>query len=50
MASEIAIIKVPAPIVTLQQFAELEGVSERTAYGERKRTTGTGFNKTTESA
>lgn len=32
MASEIAIIKVPAPIVTLQQFAELEGVSERTAY------------------
>lgn len=26
MASEIAIIKVPAPIVTLQQFAELEGV------------------------
>lgn len=25
MASEIAIIKVPAPIVTLQQFAELEG-------------------------
>ncbi len=35
MASEIAIIKVPAPIVTLQQFAELEGVSERTAYGTR---------------
>jgi hypothetical protein len=32
MASEIAIFKVPAPIVTLQQFAELEGVSERTAY------------------
>ncbi len=32
MAFEIAIIKVPAPIVTLQQFAELEGVSERTAY------------------
>ena len=32
MASEIAIIKVPAPIVTLQQFAELGGVSERTAY------------------
>lgn len=32
MASEIAIIKIPAPIVTLQQFAELEGVSERTAY------------------
>jgi hypothetical protein len=32
MASEIAIIKVPAPIITLQQFAELEGVSERTAY------------------
>jgi len=32
MASEIAIIKVPAPIVSLQQFAELEGVSERTAY------------------
>ena len=32
MASEIANIKVPAPIVTLQQFAELEGVSERTAY------------------
>ncbi len=35
MASEIAIIKVPAPIVTLQQFAELEGVSERTAYRPR---------------
>lgn len=32
MASEIAIIKIPAPIVSLQQFAELEGVSERTAY------------------
>lgn len=32
MASEIAIIKVPAPVVTLQQFAALEGVSERTAY------------------
>lgn len=37
MASEIAIIKVPAPIVTLQQFAELEGVSYRTA---RRWTTG----------
>nr|WP_240740095.1 hypothetical protein [Klebsiella pneumoniae] len=32
MASEIAIIKIPSPVVTLQQFAELEGVSERTAY------------------
>lgn len=33
MASEIAIIKIPAPIVTLQQLsAELEGVSERTVY------------------
>lgn len=32
MASEIAIIKVPAPIVTLQQFVALEGVFERTAY------------------
>ncbi|QOL13269.1 hypothetical protein [Dickeya dianthicola] len=32
MASEIAIIRLPAPVVTLQQFAELEGVSERTAY------------------
>ncbi|MFJ5318305.1 hypothetical protein GMW39_15460 [Pectobacterium parmentieri] len=37
MASEIAIIKIPAPIVTLQQFAELEGVSYRTA---RRWTTG----------
>lgn len=25
MASEIAIIKIPSPVVTLQQFAELEG-------------------------
>lgn len=32
MASEIAIFKIPAPVVSLQQFAELEGVSERTAY------------------
>ncbi|WP_241586980.1 hypothetical protein [Rosenbergiella epipactidis] len=32
MASEIAIIKIPAPIVSLQQFAVLEGVSVRTAY------------------
>ncbi|PHM64463.1 phage regulatory protein [Xenorhabdus stockiae] len=31
MASEIAIIKIPAPIVSLQQFAELEGISYRTA-------------------
>ncbi len=31
MASEIAIIKLPAPIITLRQFAELEGVSYRTA-------------------
>ncbi|EMB3263231.1 MAG: hypothetical protein E7H22_01215 [Klebsiella michiganensis] len=37
MASEIAIIKVPAPVVTLHQFAELEGVSYRTA---RRWTTG----------
>lgn len=37
MASEIAIIKVLAPIVTPQQFAELEGVSYRTA---RRWTTG----------
>lgn len=28
MASEIAIIKIPAPIVSLQQFAGLEGVAE----------------------
>lgn len=32
MASEIAIVKIPAPVVSLQQFAELEGISERTAY------------------
>ncbi|MGE2251153.1 hypothetical protein [Serratia marcescens] len=32
MASEIAIFKVPAPIVTTEQFAELEGVSLRTVY------------------
>lgn len=32
MASEIAIFKVPSPIVTTDQFAELEGVSKRTVY------------------
>ncbi|CDG19145.1 hypothetical protein [Xenorhabdus doucetiae] len=32
MASETAIIKIPAPVVSLQEFAFLEGVSERTAY------------------
>lgn len=32
MASEITILKIPAAIVTLQQFAELEGISVRTAY------------------
>ncbi|WP_413514410.1 hypothetical protein [Serratia proteamaculans] len=31
MASEIAIFKISTPIVTLKQFAELEGVSTRTA-------------------
>ncbi|WP_145495256.1 hypothetical protein [Yersinia bercovieri] len=32
MASEIAIIKIPAPVVSLEVFAKLEGVSKRTAY------------------
>lgn len=32
MTSEIAIFKVPAPIVTTEQFAVLEGVSLRTVY------------------
>jgi hypothetical protein len=32
MASEIAIIKVPAPLVTLPQFAEREDVSQPVAY------------------
>jgi len=32
MASEIAIIKVPSPVVTAEQFAALEGVSVRTVY------------------
>ncbi|AVN49675.1 TPA: hypothetical protein ACIIU3_002696 [Serratia marcescens] len=31
MASEIAIFKIASPIVTLKEFAELEGVSTRTA-------------------
>lgn len=31
MASEIATFNIPSPIVTLQQFADLEGVSVRTA-------------------
>ena len=32
MASEIAIFKVPSPIVTTDEFAALEGVSKRTVY------------------
>jgi len=32
MTSEIAIIKVPAPLVTLQRDAEREDVSQRIAY------------------
>lgn len=32
MASEIAIIKAPAPVVTAEQFAALEGVYVRTVY------------------
>lgn len=32
MTCEIAIIKVPSPVVTAEQFAALEGVSVRTVY------------------
>ncbi|MGL4925640.1 MAG: hypothetical protein ACRC4K_02215 [Plesiomonas shigelloides] len=32
MASEIAIVKIPAAVVSLAQFAKLEGISNRTAY------------------
>lgn len=32
MASETAIIKIPSPVVSLELFAQLEGISKRTAY------------------
>ncbi|WP_130100448.1 hypothetical protein [Siccibacter turicensis] len=32
MPSETAIVKIPAAVVSLEKFAELEGVSTRTAY------------------